>query len=72
MKKLLISGVTVATVVCTCIMPAWADVIRPIGQTTGTPAAAESNTGSAQGLSNRSETGTNNKFTHDGLKEIWA
>lgn len=71
MKKFLLSSMTIAALLCVSTAPAWADVVRPAGQTTGAPSASESNSGSVQGQANRSTTGTTNKLTHDGLKEIY-
>ncbi|MCL6636455.1 MAG: hypothetical protein K6T26_00790 [Alicyclobacillus sp.] len=71
MKRMFLTSVTAATLLLSSVTPAFADVIRAGGQTTGQPVAAQSNPGSAQGQANRSATGTSNKLTHDGTVPIW-
>ncbi|WP_026961023.1 hypothetical protein [Alicyclobacillus herbarius] len=70
MKKLLVTSITAAAILGASIAPAFADVIRTSGSTTGQPVAAVSNPGSTQGQANRSDTGTVNKFTHDGFRLV--
>ncbi|MCL6547342.1 MAG: hypothetical protein K6T30_00360 [Alicyclobacillus sp.] len=71
MHKWLVSCLSVAALFATSTTFAFANVIRSDGQTTGKPAAVQSNPGSLQGQAARSATGTSNKMTHDGLREIW-
>jgi len=69
MKKFVVASlVTLSSVVLSSVGSiAFADVIwGPSGQ----PVAVSSNPGSLQGQANRSATGTQNKFTHDGVKPI--
>ena len=65
MKKVLVSLVTVAAILGATAAPAFADVVHANG-TTGQPSAVGSNTGSVQGQTSRSATGTLNKDFHDG------
>ncbi len=65
MKKFLVSVVTVAAILGSTAAPAFADVIHSNG-TTGQPVLVGSNTGSVQGQTHRSATGTLSKITHDG------
>ncbi len=69
-KKLLVMFGTFVVTVSMVVVPVFANVVRPSGQTTGQPSASESNTGSTQGIANRSSTGTQNKTTHDGYRDI--
>jgi acyl-coenzyme A synthetase/AMP-(fatty) acid ligase len=69
MKKFLVSVVTVAAILGATAAPAFADVIHSSG-TTGQPVAVGSNTGSVQGQTNRSATGSLSKETNDGWKMI--
>jgi hypothetical protein len=69
MKKLLVSTVTAAAILCASLAPAFADVIRTSGST-GQPVAAVSNPGSAEAQQNRSDTGTTNKISHDGIRLV--
>jgi hypothetical protein len=71
MKKWIVSVSVSAVVIVSGVAPVFADVLRSPGQATGHPYASESNTGSIQGQTNRSSTGTTNKFTHDGIHTIW-
>lgn len=67
MKKFILSTVTVLGILGATTVPAFANVIHSNG-TSGKPVAMGSNTGSVQGQTNRSATGTQMKETHDG----WA
>lgn len=68
-KKFLVTSVTAAALLCAMSAPTFADVIHTNG-TTGQPSEVGSNAGSVQGQTNRSTTGTTNKFTHDGWKTV--
>lgn len=68
MKKVVVSAFAAAAMLGASVMPAFADVLRT--GDTGQPYASVSDTGSAQGQANRSDTGTYNKYTHDGARFI--
>jgi hypothetical protein len=68
MKRLVVSAFAVLATLGTSAVPAFADVLRD--GSTGQPYAVVSNPGSTQGQLHRSDTGTYNKFTHDGFMPV--
>lgn len=71
MKKWIVTGIVVVASICSTALPAYANVVRANGATSGKPIASVSNTGSAQAVASRSITGTTSKITNDGYHEIW-
>ncbi|WP_067621434.1 hypothetical protein [Alicyclobacillus acidiphilus] len=67
MKKFILSAAAVAGIWAATTAPVFANVVHANGST-GVPSAVGSNSGSVQGQTNRSTTGTTMKFTNDG----WA
>lgn len=67
MKKVLTSVCAVGVMLSVSTVPSFANVIHANGSN-GKPSAVGSNTGSPQGMANRSATGTAMKFTNDGWR----
>lgn len=68
MKRVICAVFASSIMVSTAVVPTFANVLRT--GSTGQPYAAESNTGSTQGIANRSATGTTSKITHDGFVPV--